>query len=55
VRGYPQELGHFIDAILSRREPIFGIDLVRDVVEAIYDAYASAEKGIRIELKRQST
>jgi predicted dehydrogenase len=55
VRGYPQELEDFIDAILSDREPIFGIDLVRDVVEAIYAAYASAEKGIRIELKRQST
>ncbi len=52
VRGYPQELEDFVDAILFDREPISGIDLARDVVEAIYAAYASAEKGMRIELKR---
>jgi predicted dehydrogenase len=54
VRGYPQELEDFIEAVLLGREPISGIDLARDVVEAIYAAYASAEKGRRIELKRQS-
>jgi predicted dehydrogenase len=53
VRGYPQELEDFVDAILFDREPISGIDLARDVVEAIYAAYASAEKGMRIELKRE--
>jgi predicted dehydrogenase len=52
VRGYPQELVDFVDAVLLDREPISGIDLARDVIEAIYAAYASAEKGIRIELKR---
>jgi predicted dehydrogenase len=52
MRGYPQELEDFIDAILFNREPISGIDLAREVVEAIYAAYASAEKGMRIELKR---
>jgi predicted dehydrogenase len=52
VRGYPQELEDFIDAVLLDREPISGIDLARDVVETIYAAYASAEKGVRIELKR---
>jgi predicted dehydrogenase len=52
VRGYPQELEDFIDAVLLDREPVSGIDLARDVVEAIYAAYASAEKGMRIELKR---
>ncbi len=52
VRGYPQELEDFVDAILFDREPISGIDLARDVVEAIYAAYASAEEGKRIELKR---
>jgi predicted dehydrogenase len=54
VRGYPQELEDFVEAVLFDREPISGIDLARDVVEAIYAAYASAEKGMRIELKRQS-
>jgi len=52
VRGYPQELEDFVDAILFDREPISGIDLARDVVEVIYAAYASAEKGMRIELER---
>ena len=52
MRGYPQELEDFIDAILFDREPISGIDLAKDVVEAIYAAYASAEKGMRIELQR---
>jgi predicted dehydrogenase len=52
VRGYPQELEDFIDAVLSDREPVSGMDLARDVVEVIYAAYASAEKGMRIELKR---
>jgi predicted dehydrogenase len=55
MRGYPQEMEDFIDAILFDREPISGIDLARDVVETIYAAYASAEKGMRIELKRELT
>ena len=53
MRGYPQELEDFVDAILFDREPISGIDLAREVIEAIYAAYASAEKGMRIELKRE--
>jgi len=52
VRGYPQELEDFVDTLLFGREPISGIDLAREVVEVIYAAYASAEKGMRIELKR---
>ena len=52
MRGYPQELEDFIDAVLFDREPISGIDLAREVVEVIYAAYASAEKGMRIELER---
>jgi predicted dehydrogenase len=55
MRGFPQELEDFIDAILFDREPVSGIDLARDVVETIYAAYASAEKGMRIELKRELT
>jgi len=50
MKGFPQELEDFIDAILFDREPISGIDLARDVVEAIYAAYVSAERGVRIEL-----
>jgi len=52
MRGFPQELEDFIDAVLFDREPISGIDLARDVVETIYSGYASAEKGVRIEFNR---
>jgi len=50
IRGYPQEMEDFVDAILLDREPVSGIDLARDVVEAIYAAYLSAEQGRRVEL-----
>jgi predicted dehydrogenase len=53
VRGYPQELEDFVEALLLNREPISGIDLAREVVEAIYAAYASAEEGKRILLKKE--
>jgi predicted dehydrogenase len=53
MKGFPQELEDFIDAIGLDREPISGIDLARDVVEVIYAAYASAEEGKRILLKRE--
>ena len=52
MKGFPQELEDFIDAVLLDKEPVSGIDLARDVVETIYAAYASAEKGMRIGLKR---
>ncbi|MFB3884383.1 MAG: Gfo/Idh/MocA family oxidoreductase [Thermodesulfobacteriota bacterium] len=52
MKGFPQELEDFIDAVLLDREPVSGIDLARDVVEVIYAAYASAEKGMRIELRK---
>jgi predicted dehydrogenase len=52
MKGFPQELEDFIDAVLLNREPVSGIDLARDVVEAIYAAYTSAEKGMRIELRK---
>jgi predicted dehydrogenase len=55
VRGYPQELEDFIEAILLDREPVSGMDLAREVVKTIYAAYASAEKGIRIEFKGRLT
>lgn len=51
VRGYPQEMEDFVDAVLFDREPVSGIELARDVVETIYAAYWSAEQGRRIELR----
>lgn len=53
MKGFPQELEDFIDAVLLDREPVSGIDLARDVVETIYAAYASAEDGKRIGLRKE--
>ncbi|MBI5966392.1 MAG: Gfo/Idh/MocA family oxidoreductase [Deltaproteobacteria bacterium] len=54
VRGYPQELEDFVDCLLTGREPASGLDLAIDTVQAIYAAYLSAEKGMRVELKKSS-
>lgn len=51
VRGYPQEMQDFIEAIASGREPVSGLRLAADVVEVIYAAYQSAEEGRRIQLE----
>jgi predicted dehydrogenase len=50
MRGYPQELEDFVDAIRERREPVSGGDLAREVVEVIYAGYLSAERGCRVDL-----
>ena len=55
MKGFPQELEDFIDAVLYDREPVSGIELAKEVVETIYAGYASAEKGMRIQLKRTSS
>ena len=52
MRGYPQELEDFVDAIRERREPLSGAALARDVVEVIYAGYLSAATGRRVELAR---
>jgi predicted dehydrogenase len=52
MRGYPQELEDFVDAIRERREPVSGAALARDVVEVIYAGYLSAATGRRVELAR---
>jgi predicted dehydrogenase len=49
-RGYPQELADFVDALLSDREPLSGLDLAEEVVKVIYAGYLSAEQGRRIDL-----
>jgi predicted dehydrogenase len=49
-RGYPQELKDFIEAILEDREPLSGLGLAEEVVNVIYSAYLSAEKGERVSL-----
>ncbi|HXU90376.1 MAG TPA: Gfo/Idh/MocA family oxidoreductase [Methylomirabilota bacterium] len=52
MRGYPQELADFVDAIRERREPLAGGLLAREVVEVIYAGYLSAASGRRVELAR---
>ena len=52
MRGYPQELADFADAIRDRREPLSGGLLAREVVEVIYAGYLSAASGRRVELSR---
>ena len=52
MRGYPQELADFVDAIQGRREPLAGSLLAREVVEVIYAGYLSAATGRRVELPR---
>jgi predicted dehydrogenase len=50
MRGYPQELEDFVDAIETRRPPLSGAVLARDVVEVIYAGYLSAATGRRVDL-----
>jgi predicted dehydrogenase len=52
MRGYPQELADFVDAIRDRREPLSGGALAREVVEVIYAGYLSAASGRRVDLAR---
>ncbi len=52
MRGYPQELEDFVDAIRERREPLAGAALAREVVEVISAGYLSAATGRRVELAR---
>jgi len=52
MRGYPQELEDFVDAIRERREPLSGAALARDVVEVIYAGYLSSATGRRVDLAR---
>jgi predicted dehydrogenase len=48
--GYPQELGDFVQALLTDRAPRSTVELGRDVVNVIYSAYLSAAEGRRVNL-----
>jgi len=52
MRGYPQEMEDFVEAVRGGREPLSGLLLARETVEVIYAAYVSAEEGRRVELAR---
>ena len=51
IRGYPQEMRDFAQAILEDREPVSDFSLARETTEVIYAAYLSAEEGIRIKVE----
>jgi len=52
MRGYPQEMEDFVDAVREGREPRSGALLAHETVEVIYAAYVSAQEGRRVDLKR---
>ncbi len=52
MRGYPQEMEDFVDAVREGREPLSGLLLAHETVEVIYASYVSAQEGRRVELKR---
>jgi predicted dehydrogenase len=52
MRGYPQEMEDFVDAVRERREPLSGLLLAHETVEVIYAGYVSAQEGRRVDLKR---
>ncbi|MFQ5520915.1 MAG: Gfo/Idh/MocA family protein [Candidatus Methylomirabilia bacterium] len=52
MRGFPQELEDFVDAIRHGREPVSGAELAREVVEVIYAGYLSAATARRVDLSR---
>jgi predicted dehydrogenase len=52
MRGYPQEMEDFVDAVRDGREPLSGALLAHETVEVIYAAYVSAQEGRRVELRR---
>ena len=52
MRGYPQEMEDFVDAVREGREPLSGLLLAHETVEVIYAGYVSAQEGRRVELTR---
>jgi predicted dehydrogenase len=52
MRGYPQEMEDFVDAVREGREPLSGLLLAHETVEVIYAGYVSAQEGRRVELVR---
>lgn len=51
MRGYPQEMQDFVEAVAFDRDPVSDGELGRQVVAVTYAAYLSAEKGRRIDVK----
>ncbi len=52
MRGYPQEMQDFVEAVYYDRAPVSDGELGREVVRATYAAFLSAEEGKRIDLAK---
>ena len=52
MRGYPQEMEDFVDAVRGGREPLSSLLLAHETVEVIYAGYVSAQEGRRVDLVR---
>jgi predicted dehydrogenase len=52
MRGYPQEMEDFVDAVREGREPLSGLLLAHETVEVICAGYVSAQEGRRVDLVR---
>ncbi len=50
TRGYIQEIQDFMECVAYQRQPLAGLDLAFDTMQATYAAYWSAEEGKRIRL-----
>lgn len=50
TRGYIQEIQDFMECVADDREPLSGLGLAFDTIQATYAAYWSAEEGKRITL-----
>lgn len=48
TRGYMQEIQDFMECVATGRQPLSGLDLAQDAIQAIYAAYWSAEEGCRV-------
>ena len=50
TRGYIQEIQDFMECVAYDRQPLAGIELAYDTIQATYAAYWAAEDGKRIKL-----
>lgn len=50
ARGYIQEIQDFMECVAFGRDPLAGLDLAFDTIQATYAAYWAAEDGKRIKL-----
>lgn len=50
TRGYVQEIQDFMECVRDRRQPLAGLNLAIDTIQATYAAYWAAEEGRRVKV-----